>query len=492
MRILIVHHGLLPADDRPTTGGALRAWHHGRALLEAGHEVHWLTRAQDAPGGFATPADLVRRARALRPDRIVCVQPEEAPALATLGVPMAVDLYAPRLLEAPFEGTLAREAMHTLRALAAGDVFLASNPRQRWSWLGVLALAGVDVRTDPVLLVPLVAPEGPRRRIPRTLHLVAGGAAWPWQDPRPALERVLAWMDRRGEGRVTWYGGAPLIGESGPEGAWTLPEHPRLRVAGWVPRGELLRAYASASAAVDWMAPNPERSVALAFRHADYLGCGLPILTGPDSALADLLGEAGWVGEDVEGILDAVADHPEELRRRSRNARRLARERLSLAACEAPLVRWVEAGTRHPRAEGPLVEAARHEARAREAVARAEAAEERAARAEAEVARKREEVAALTARLQATEGTVERLARAVDEVAGFKREAIAVLGGRSERALRSLAEAEREIAILRADVEKKSAELAAMDELRARLENDLRHLRAEVERLRRRGILRRG
>ena len=31
------------------------------------------------------------------------------------------------------------------RRIAAGDVFLVSNPRQRWTWLGVMALAGIDV-----------------------------------------------------------------------------------------------------------------------------------------------------------------------------------------------------------------------------------------------------------------------------------------------------------------------------------------------------------
>jgi len=77
-------------------------------------------------------------------------------------------------------------------------------------------------------------------------------------------------------------------------------------------------------------------------------------------------------------------------------------------------------------------------------------------------------------------------------VAGFKREAIDLLGGRIARAGDARAEAERELAILRADLEKKTAELLAMDELRARLENDLDNLRREVQRLRERGLFRRG
>jgi hypothetical protein len=479
MRVLIVHHGLLPAPDRPVTGGALRAWNHGEALRRAGHEVHFLTRAQDMAGGFASPADLVRRARALRPKRVVAVQPEDAPALSVLGIPLAVDLYAPRLLEAPFEGALAREATSTLRALAAGDVFLVSNPRQRMAWLGVLALAGVDVRTDPTRLVPLVAPNGPRRRSPRAPLLVAGGATWPWQNPRPGLDVALDLLDERGEGRVVWYGGTPLVGTQ--SGAWSLPEHPRLEAPGWVSRETLLHAYAGATVALDWMEPNPERSLAFSFRHSDYLGCGLPVLTGPDTALTDLPGDWGWVSDaaSLRATLAQILDGDEDRRRRGRAARTAAKTHLSLDQC-APLVEWVEAGTRHPRATGPLVDAATLAARAASAEARALAAEATAAAAEAEVVRKRQETAALTAQVQDLIGTAARLSRAMDEVAGFKREAIAVLGGQSEHAARSLEEANRELAILRADVAKKGAELSAMDALRERLENDLTNVRKEL------------
>jgi broad specificity phosphatase PhoE len=89
--------------------------------------------------------------------------------------------------------------------------------------------------------------------------------------------------------------------------------------------------------------------------------------------------------------------------------------------------------------------------------------------------------------------TVARQARALDEVAGFKREAIQILGNDSARARRTADDLARENALLSADVEKKSAELRAMDDLRTRLEHDLTNLRAELERLRSsRGWLRRG
>jgi hypothetical protein len=446
--------------------------------------VHWLARDQDGPGGFSSPADLALRARRLAPDRIVCVQPEDAPALATVGAPLAVDLYAPRLLEAPFEGALSAAATQTMRALAAGDVFLVSNPRQRLVWMGVMALAGLDTRADPTLHVPLVAPEGPPRRRPSSPVLVAGGAGWPWQDPTDGLSAALDVLDARGEGVVRWYGAAP--------GAPPI-QHPRLETPGWLPYDDLLTAYSHATLALDWMTPNPERQAALAFRQLDYLGCGLPILSGEDTALSDVLGDGGWTVSRA-GLVDALQaalDDPTEVGRRSRAARRLARDRFSLDAASAPLLAWIDAPTRHPRAQGPLVDAAGHAAAAGRHAARADAAEAARVAAEVEVTRKREEVARLTGQVQDLVGTVARQARALDEVAAFKREAISVLGGQSEQARLGQREAESQLALLRADVEKKTAELQAMDELRARLENDNQNLRGEVQRLRSRGLLRR-
>ena len=496
MRVLIAHHGALPAPGQPVTGGGLRAWHHGRALQAAGCEVHWLSRDQDGAGGYSGAADLARRAAALAPDRVVCVQAGDAPALRAglPETPMAVDLYAPRLLESPFEGRLAVEAMVALRALAVGDVYLVSNPRQRLSWMGVLALAGIDVRRDPTLVVGLVAADGPPRKIPRSPQLVAGGATWPWQDPVPALQRALEHMDRRGKGGVRWFGGAPLIGEA--DGGWTLPRHDRLQAMGWVPRADLLDAYAASTAAIDWMAPNPEREVALSFRHVDYLGCGLPILSGPNTALADVLGDAGWVADPQDpaalaAALDLVLGDKAAVRHASEAARALARDRFGLTTACQPLVDWVATPVRHGRAQGPLVDAADALARAASAEARAQAADQARARSDSEVAAKRREAQEQDERLSILLGTVDRLSRAIDEVAGFKREAVAVLGAREQAARADRDGLEREVAILRADLAKKNAELGAMDRLRDGLERELIGAREAISARTRGGLFRR-
>lgn len=476
MRILVVHHGVLPSPGQPASGGAIRAWHLGRGLAAAGLEVHHLARDQDVPGGFASPADLVRKAAALRPDAVVTVQLEDAPPLRALGVPVVVDLYAPRLLEAPFAGAQADTAPAVLRALRAGDVFLTSSPRQAWSWLGVLALAGVDVRQDPTLAVPIASSAPARRRRSKDLVLVGGGGAWPWTDPVPAVVRALAWMDQRDAGRLVWYGEAAH-----------LPEHPRLERRGRVAWDALLADWAGATALFDWQGEHPERQLALGFRHADALAAGLPVLGPSGTAVAEGLGDAAWTG-DVESTLDAVLDDlsrgGDERQRRSDAARALALQRDAQAAA-APLARWLQHGTPSHRAPpGPLLDLAELSARAASAEARAGAAEDRAARAEAEAVGKRQELAEAQARVHTLLSTVDRLSRAVDEVAAFKREAVDVLGRQVAAAADARDGATDQLGRLRADLAKKDAELVASSERLAQDRDAREAMQTELDRLR--------
>lgn len=470
MRVLLVQHGPPFDPARPVSGGALRAGQHAAALRGAGHEVLIATRAQDAPEGgaltYGSPRHLRALARELAPDRLLCVQPEEAPALAGLA-PLCVDLYAPRLIEAVFEGAAAEEASRTLQALGAADHWLFSNPRQRWMYLGLLALAGVDLRATSGDVVPLAAPEGPPRQPPAEPLFWLAGVAWPWQDPVPGLRRLLAELERRGVGRVQRVGGRPLVGHAATvDLAAQLPPGPRLEVQGPLPYGALLQATARATVAWDWMEPNPERELAVSFRQLDALGCGLPLVTGGHHALAPLLRqwEAGWVLEHLDelpGVLDQLLGDPAEVERRAAQARALARAEFDPARAAAPLLRWVGSSPGRTPGRTPLLDAARLAAELASAQASGAAAEALRAEAQAEVALKRSELARLTAQNQDLAGSVAHLARAVDEVAGFRREAVRVLGARAEAAEGEAESLARELGDLRADLAKKDAELRA-------------------------------
>jgi len=414
---------------------------------------------------------------------LICVQPEEAPNLAGLGIPLCVDLYAPRLLEAQFQDRTGEEAVRTMEALRAADFVLFSNPRQRYFYMGLMALAGFDLREEAGAVVPLVAPQGPRRAYPTEPVFVMGGVSWPWQDPVEGLRRSVAHLEKRGVGRIVVYGGQPVIGDDeGIDLKQSLPESERLSFAGVVPYDELLAAYAKSTAALDVMAPSPEREVALAFRHVDYLGCGLPLITGPFHPLAPAIDTrgAGVVGGDVESALDHFLDDADAVRIASKAARSLARDVFSPAVCESPLLNWVERASVRSRESTPIGRWSEAQADAIAAKAEALSMSERLERFQGEVERKRGETDALVLQVRQLTQVADTLSGAIGEVAGYRREAIRVLGAQAEEARSGQIGMVEALAEARADAEKKAGELRAAAEVQARLQADVDRLREEV------------
>lgn len=448
VRILVVHHGPLDNGEIPTTGGAIRAAHHVAALRGAGHEVATLGRAQDGAGGFTGPAHLRALARRTRPDWTLCVAPEEAPALAGLA-PLVVDLYAPRLLEAAFEGQQQDEARRALLAVDAADEVLFSNPRQRHFWLGILGLAGWDLAKTPGVLVPLATTGVPTGRRPKRPRVIVGGYPWPWQDARETLARAEAHL--RGRADVVSYGLPAIDGVDSRE---------------LVSRTAWLAACAGATVALDRYAPHTERELALSFRQLDYLSAGLPVITDAWTPLAGAVRahRAGWVDEPLEAALDAALSED-----RSPGVR-------ALAANYAPDRTAAALLALRPVARAREWSAVRWSKQASAASLRAEADRVLREAAEGEVARKRAEVTALFGQLRALTASVEQLSAAQADIAGFRRETVQVFGTRLAGQTEEAEGLRRELAIVRADVEKKDRELEALRGERDRLGGVLRRL----------------
>lgn len=441
MKYLVVAHGPAPDLDHAVAGGALRAQAHENALRNAGHEVVVLRREQDEPGGYSSPADLRRKAAAARPDATVCVAVEEAWSLRGIA-PLCLDLYAPRMLEAAFEGTQGEQAGIALRAAHAADEVLFSNPRQRWFWLGILGLAGWDLSQPCGRIVPLACPGSPqeweawRKPPPKTKrpspYFVAVGPRWPWQDPTQAITEAVAAVGDRAEVRV--YG--PSSGVSGA------------REMGTVSRREWMTALAGAVALIDRYAPNAEREMAISFRQMDALAAGAPILGDDATALGAAMDSL--LGGQPRRVSETLA----------------AQHATDLAGAE--LLSW----TPTLRARGESVVGAGTRVAAARATAEAEG--QLRAAAEAEVVTKRAEVEGLHAQVRSLVSAVEASTAAVADVAAFRRETVAVFGSRLSGEQATREQLQREVAALQADLEKKSSEIAALSAERDRLQRVFR------------------
>ena len=232
------------------------------------------------------------------------------------------------------------------------------------------------------------------------------------------------------------------------------------------------------------MAPNPERDLALSFRHVDYMGCGLAMITGHNHALAPALdkAKAGWLVENggLERALDHIFNSPESAKKRGDNARKLAQTQFARDACEAPLLQWVEEAKVRNKKQELLPERADLAAKVAELNAKNAGAEALQAKAEKELSLKREEVVQLTSQVNALTTIADRLSKAMDEVAGFKREAISVLGAEKEAQTAQTGILNREVAELGSRPgEKRQAQATARE--RDRLAADLEDARENAD-----------
>jgi glycosyltransferase involved in cell wall biosynthesis len=316
-------------------GIGIRYLEFARRLAAAGLETVLLSPATpEESAGLALPGGELRRnepgrlAEQLRGCDAAVAQGQWANdlVLAAPGLPAALDLYDPWLIE-----NLSYLATHGLDPyrndhaswllqLSRGDFFLCSSEEQRVFYLGFLAALG---RVNPELaardpdlrslidVVPFVVPEEPPPhqpylppRVPGVRRLLFGGL-YDWYDPWTLLE-ALTLIDR---GRVGAGWVLLLIRNPNPgtpqrlladveawcrrRGWWGS----RVRALDWVPaerRFDLLR---DVDLLVAPHRPSLETRLSLRTRFLDALAAGCPVVTTEGGVMSRLLREhgAGWV-----------------------------------------------------------------------------------------------------------------------------------------------------------------------------------------------------
>jgi hypothetical protein len=127
-----------------------------------------------------------------------------------------------------------------------------------------------------------------------------------------------------------------------------LSSSPHVTLSGLLPHDKLVERYRRAQVAVDLMVPNAERRLAFPSRTVHYLWCGLPVIHGAYSEVADHIREyeAGWIvpHDDLDALREVVIGilaNPSETERRGGNAQRLAYERFNWNMTVEPLAHFV-------------------------------------------------------------------------------------------------------------------------------------------------------
>ncbi len=397
MRTSVLVVSAEPVGDR-MAGPAIRAAELARALAAACD----VTLA--APGPSAAPdagvrvleagmADVEALAGAAAEHDVVVAQelpPTVLGRLARRPARFVADLYNPIVVEA-LEAVAgrprrrqhlvhARLVQRTLAQLAAADIVLCANERQRDLWIGALVVSGLlDVdtyRRDPTLRslvavvpfgIPADPPPAPNRAVlreafpaigPDSRVLVWGGGLWSWLDPLTPM-RAAARLAGEDVHLVLMGAGRPGIEATGQRPAVeralaAAAEIENVHVApAWVPYAERGRWLAAADLGVSAHADHLEARFAHRTRVLDYLWAGLPVVATAGDALSDLVSREGLGRTPPPGDPAAFADACAELLGPAGAA---ARERVAAVApslhwdvVAAPLVDWCATAAEHPR-----------------------------------------------------------------------------------------------------------------------------------------------
>ena len=369
-RILVVSGDILPFPGCPTTGAGLRAWGLAKGLESRGHHVIAAMPESAAQTMASIPAEL--SPLLYTPQELPQFIARHAPDVVVLqhwwlanyleaspDYPVVIDFHGPLLLETQFQANPALERLRRdkIRALHKADFFTCAGEKQRYYFFPWLMLAGCDLRDELIQAIPVsLSPDLPAHQSEGEPSFVYGGVFLPWQDPILPLRTLIETLETRQCGILKFFGGKhPVV--SVPTGKFEelraeLQRSSRARLQPMIPRDQLIQEYCRSHVAIDLMQRNAERELAFTTRTVEYLWCGLPVIYNNYAELSGYIAEyqAGWTLDPADPaglrrVLNDMLDDPAMLETRSRNAQRLARERLTWDRTIAPL----DAFCRQPR-----------------------------------------------------------------------------------------------------------------------------------------------
>ena len=475
MNILLIHHNERPSQLHTDIqrGEGLRCEHLGIGLQEHGFTVQYLCKANWDRNWAQVIASTLKGNHF---DAVVLLQVDDLHLLPPVDCHIVLDLYAPRLLELAFEPDHG-QSISLLAALGKADIFLCTHPRQRWHWWGVLSLAGIDLREDPIIIVPLAVETAPMPDTEKEEKniFVGGGLIWPWQSPYQNLQQALEHLSEEENGQLFWF----LTPEQAEE---DFPyRHPLLTCIPWKHRVEYRQILLRADFALDLSPDTPERALSFGFRQMEYFGCHLPILSTNANALSVSFPNGCLVDPDISNLLSLSQDRVWQAK--AWQELEEAQAELSPRSTTQALVNWLTYPQKRTHQVSSIITQAEEYQKQRRILEKNELLHHQIQSTQQDLSQKNELISALNSQLQDYASTVHRLSIALEEIASFKQDTARVLGDDVHQKEQHILKLQEEVTTLTADNTKKTAELIAMEKLISRLENDLHHVRLENVRL---------
>lgn len=307
-----------------------------------------------------------------RPDAILC---GHWPAMCLSRRPsqaLIIDLAGPHLLERHYQGTRDHTAavLGKMRALSMADYFIVSGPSQRLYFLSFLLRAQVPQPEKRIATITMpLPPELPIRARDASKEfpqIVFGGIFLPWQDPSRPLAETAKVLEERQKGHLTLIGGKhPNYNIQQGVYAKTfeqLSESPRASVQPLLPYDEFIAGLGGYDVALDLMAWNMERQLAITIRTTSYLWAGVPVIYNDYADLGAVIQRynAGWCispssKSELRDTLTSILGNPDLVAAKSINAQRLAREQFAWDNAVRPILDFLQVPERSIAAEIDIV-----------------------------------------------------------------------------------------------------------------------------------------
>lgn len=373
MRFLIFTTDCPPLPGLPTSGTALRTFGIAQGLQQNGHEViisppSSAMRAikADVPDSVkiileelklnsfdsSNQKSLVSK---FNPDVIIC---GHWPALSLNTKPsqiVVLDLAGPHMLERHYQKSPNQHGalLAKLTNLAQADFYIVSGEKQKYYFLSYLLRAGVENPENRMIKIPMALSPNMPDIDPEKFtdpKFVFAGVFLPWQDPSLGLKQLLTEIEKRQKGSLKLIGGAhPNYNIKG--GIYQslfeeLSKSSSVTTKPMLPYEGFIQELADRNAALDLMAWNLERELAVTIRTTTFLWAGLPVIYNNYSDLSELIKKynAGWTvepGQQLQEAIEEIYANPQLLLEKAKNAQKLSRENFLWNNSVRPLLNLV-------------------------------------------------------------------------------------------------------------------------------------------------------
>lgn len=379
--VFVVSNDIVPSLGMPVAAPGLRAFGLAEGLRANGFKVkivvskdfverQWGRFGRPVPHPTAPDTDIVgaaslgRYLKAHAPADVVLINSNQLDHVGPIpGVRYVLDFFAPKMLEMLYqhgggypEEELKQLRQRKIRAIKLADAFLSNGKKKLPYFLAWMLQADRDVRELPVEVVNMCVPLSLSQEddTPSTgdVRFAVAGYLQSWSKLGGWVEVLEERLDRPEVGLdllTPWHWSRREHAHESKDDLDRIGRHESVTTHGSMNFSEFQTFLSKVDVTIDLFEHNLEREYAMVTRSVVSLAAGVPVIHPPFTEVSPMISEydAGWLvdpqdPDEVARVLDEIIDSPDLLRRKTENARTLARAVIDPAVAVKPLVRILE------------------------------------------------------------------------------------------------------------------------------------------------------